>query len=114
MREGKIESYEVEKRDLRKDGAIIWCRKTVGCIRKGDGSIDYLVSVIEDISARKQAEKELREKEERFRSSLFHSLLQISFFDEREQILAVSRSWLEQSGYSRKGLRRLEDWTIRA
>jgi PAS domain S-box-containing protein len=114
MREGKIDSYELEKRDLRKDGAIIWCRKTVGCVRKGDGSIDYFVSVIEDISARKQAEKQLRENEERFRSSLLHSPLPISLFDDREQILAVSRSWLEQSGYSREELPRLEDWTIRA
>ena len=114
MREGKIGSYEVEKRDLRKDGAIIWCRKTVGSVRKGDGSIDYFVSVIEDISARKQAEKQLRENEERFRSSLLHSPLPISLFDDREQILAVSRSWLEQSGYSREELPRLEDWTIRA
>jgi PAS domain S-box-containing protein len=114
MREGKIESYEVEKRDLRKDGAIIWARKTVGCVRKGDGSIDYFVSVIEDISARKQAENELRENEERFRSSLLHSPLPICLFDDRERILAVSRSWLKQSGYSREELRRLEDWTIRA
>src|SRR5258706_3849892 len=114
MREGKIDSYELEKRDLRKDGAIIWCRKTVGCVRKGDGSIDYFVSVIEDISARKQAEKQLRESEERFRSSLLHSPLPISLFNDREQILAVSRSWLEQSGYSREELPRLEDWTIRA
>jgi len=114
MREGKIDSYEVEKRDLRKDGAIIWVRKTVGCVRKGDGSIDYFVSVIEDISARKQAEKELCENEERFRSSLLHSPLPISLFDDRERILAVSRSWLEQSGYSREELPRLEDWTIRA
>jgi len=114
MREGKIDSYEVEKRDLRKDGAIIWVRKTVGCVRKGDGSIDYFVSVIEDISARKQAEKELCENEERFRSSLLHSPLPISLFDDRERILAVSQSWLEQSGYSREELHRLEDWTIRA
>ena len=70
--------------------------------------------MIEDISARKQAEKELRENEERFRSSLLHSPLPISLFDDREQILAVSRSWLEQSGYSREELPRLEDWTIRA
>ena len=114
MREGKIDSYEVEKRDLRKDGAIIWCRKTVGCIRKGDGSIDYFVSVIEDISARKQAEKQLRESEERFRSSLLLSPLPISLFDDREQILAISQSWLEQSGYLREELPRLEDWTSRA
>ena len=114
VREGKIDSYEVEKRNLCKDGAIVWCRKTVGCIRKGDGSIDYFVSVIEDISARKQAEKELRENEERFRCSLLQSPLPISLFDDREQILAISRSWLEQSGYSREELPRLEDWTIRA
>jgi hypothetical protein len=53
----------VEKRDLRKDGAIIWRRKTVGPVRKGDGSTDYFVTVIEDISARKQAEMELGENE---------------------------------------------------
>jgi PAS domain S-box-containing protein len=114
IREGKIDSYDSEARYLRKDGAIIWGRKTVGCVRKGDGSIDYFVSVIEDISARKQAEKELRENEERFRSSLLHSPLPISLFDDRERILAISQSWLEQTGYSREELPRLEDWTIRA
>src|SRR5215467_821859 len=114
VREGKIDSYDAEARYLRKDGAIVWGRKTVGCVRKGDGSIDYFVSVIEDISARKQAEKELLENEERFRSSLLNSPLPISLFDDREQILAISQSWLEQSGYLREELRRLEDWTIRA
>jgi PAS domain S-box-containing protein len=114
MSGGKIDSYNIEKRYLRKDGAIIWAKKTVGCVRKGDGSIDYFVGVIEDISAGKQAEMELRENEERFRSSLLHSPLPISLFDDQEQILAISQSWLEQSGYLREELRRLEDWTIRA
>jgi PAS domain S-box-containing protein len=114
VREGKIDSYDAEARYLRKDGAIVWGRKTVGCVRKGDGSIDYFVSVIEDISARKQAEKELRENEECFRSSLLHSPLPISLFDDREQIIAISQSWLEQSGYLKEELPRLEDWMIRA
>jgi PAS domain S-box-containing protein len=114
MREGKIDSYNVEKRYVRKDGAIIWARKTVGCVRKGDGSIDYFVGMIEDISARKQAEKELCENEERFRSSVLHSPLPIILFDDREQILAISQSWLEQSGYLSEELHRLGDWTIRA
>jgi PAS domain S-box-containing protein len=114
VREGKIDSYEIEKRLLRKDGAIIWSRKTFGCVRKADGSIDYFVSVIEDISARKQAEKELRENEERFRSSLLYSPLPILLFDDLEYILVISQSWLEQSGYLREELRRVEDWTTRA
>jgi PAS domain S-box-containing protein len=114
VREGKIDSYDIEKRLLRKDGTIIWARKTAGCIRKDDGSIDYFVSVIEDISARKQAEEELRENEERFRSSLLHCPLPILLFDDREQIVAISQSWLAQSGYLREELRRVEDWTVRA
>jgi PAS domain S-box-containing protein len=70
--------------------------------------------VIEDISARKQAEKELRENEECFRSSVLHSPLPITLFNDREQILAISHSWLEQSGYSKEELPCLADWMIRA
>jgi PAS domain S-box-containing protein len=114
MREGRIDSYNIEKRYVRKDGAIIWARKTVSCVRNGEGSIDYFVGMIEDISASKQAEKELRDNEERFRSSLLHSPLPMLLFDDREQILAISESWLEQSGYLREELPRLEDWTLRA
>jgi PAS domain S-box-containing protein len=114
VRDGKIDSYETEKRLLRKDGVMIWARKTFGGVRKQDGPIDYFVSVIEDISARKQAEKEIRESEERFRSSVLHSPLPILLFDDREQILAISQSWLEQSGYLKEELRRVEEWTIRA
>jgi PAS domain-containing protein len=104
----------MDKRYLRKDGAVVWARLTVGCMRKGDGSIDYLVSVVEDISARKHAEEELRKSEERFRSSVLHSPLPIMLFDNREEILAVSQSWLDESGYSSAELCRLEDWTDRA
>jgi PAS domain S-box-containing protein len=114
MRDGKINRYDADKRYLRKDGTIVWARLTVSCVRKNDESIDYLVTVVEDISARKYAEEELRKSEERFRSSLLHSPLPVLMYDDREQILAVSQSWLEKTGYSREELRRLEDWTTRA
>jgi PAS domain S-box-containing protein len=114
MRDGAIDSYQTDKRYLRKDGSIIWARKTVSCVRKSDGSIDYFVTVVEDISARKRAEEELCKSEERFRSSLLHSPLPVLLYDDREQILAVSQSWLEGSSYSREELGRIEDWTARA
>jgi PAS domain S-box-containing protein len=114
MLDGKIDRYDADKRFVRKDGSIVWVRLTVGCVRESDRSIDYFVSVVEDISARKHAEEELRKSEERFRSSLVHSPLPILLFDDREQILAVSQSWSEETGYSREELRRIEDWTTRA
>jgi PAS domain S-box-containing protein len=61
-----------------------------------------------------EAEQALRASEERFRSSVLHSPLPIVLFDDREQILAVSQSWLDQTGYSREELRRIKDWTVRA
>jgi PAS domain S-box-containing protein len=115
MRLGKIDNYDMEKRYRRKDGAIIWGKLTVSCVRTSDGPIDYFVAVVEDITARKRAEEELRKSEERFRSSILHSPVPTILFDDREQILAVSRSWLKAAGgVSAAELHRIEDWTIRA
>ena len=75
-------------------------------MRKSDGSIDYLVGVVEDITARKKAEEELRKSEERFRSSVLLSPLPTLLYDDREQILALSQSWLEGSSYAADELRR--------
>jgi PAS domain S-box-containing protein len=79
-----------------------------------NGAVQGVVGLITDITARKPAEEELRKSEERFRSSLLHSPLPILLLDDQEQILAVSHSWIEQTGYSREELRFLEDWTARA
>jgi PAS domain S-box-containing protein len=57
---GEIDSYDMDKRYLRKDGMIVWGRLTVSCVRRGDGSVDYFVAIVEDISARKGAEEALR------------------------------------------------------
>jgi PAS domain S-box-containing protein len=114
MRDRQIDSFGMDKRYRRKDGSMVWTRLTNGCVRKSDGSINYFVCTFEDISARKHTEEELRKSEERFRSSVLHSPLPILLFDDREEILALSQSWLEQTGYSKEELRRIEDWTTRA
>src|SRR5258706_16168878 len=90
---------------------MLWIRLTNGCVRKSDGSIDYFVCTFEDISARKHAEEELRKREERIRSSVLHSPLPLLLFDDREEILALSQLWLEQTGYSKEDLRPTEDST---
>jgi PAS domain S-box-containing protein len=59
---GEADSYGIEKRYIRKGGSVVWTNLTVGCVRKPNGCVDYLVSVIEDITDRKQAEARLAER----------------------------------------------------
>jgi PAS domain S-box-containing protein len=59
LQDGRADSFSVEKRDLRKDGTIVWIRLTRSCVRKSDGSVDYFVTVVEDISARKHVEEQV-------------------------------------------------------
>ena len=57
---GEIDGYHLEKRYLRKDGAIIWVNLTVSPLRDADtASLLYFISVVEDITARKATETQL-------------------------------------------------------
>lgn len=55
---GENPTFSMEKRYFRKDGSIVWANLTVSLVRKSDGNPDYFIAVVEDISARKQAEAE--------------------------------------------------------
>jgi len=61
MIEGQIQSYIREKRYIRKDGSIIHINLSVSLVRKPSGEPDYFISVIEDVTKRKQLEAGLRQ-----------------------------------------------------
>ena len=54
---GKIADYELEKRYITKSGELIWAKLTVSSLRKGNGMLDYCITVIEDISQKKTADR---------------------------------------------------------
>jgi PAS domain S-box-containing protein len=56
---GEIEGYSLDKRFIRKDKAIIHANISARCIRKSDGSVDYFVALVEDISERKKIEEQI-------------------------------------------------------
>ncbi|TAJ69195.1 MAG: PAS domain S-box protein [Phenylobacterium sp.] len=55
---GEVDAYFREKRYVSKPGEVVWVNLTVSLVRNGRGEPDYFVTVIEDITARKQAEAE--------------------------------------------------------
>ena len=78
LEDGMVDSYSLEKRDLRKDGTIVWVRLTRSCVRKSDGSVEYFVAVVEDISARKRAEQQVLESEALFRNTFENAAVGIA------------------------------------
>jgi diguanylate cyclase (GGDEF)-like protein/PAS domain S-box-containing protein len=67
-RAGKMDGYEMEKRFVCKDGAIVWAKLMVSIVRNGSGQGSLVIAIVKDISERKRAEAALRESEERYRS----------------------------------------------
>lgn len=56
---GEIDEFSLEKRFFRKDGSVVYTDISVGCVRRPDGSVDYALALLGDITSRKQAEAEL-------------------------------------------------------
>jgi len=59
---GDIDSYEIEKRYLRRDGSVLWGRLAVSLVRDADGEPRYFVSQIQDISEFRAAQDELEQR----------------------------------------------------
>ncbi len=60
MLEGKIPGAKMEKRYVRKDGGVLWAHLTATTIHGRDGGALYGVSMIEDITERKNLDEKLR------------------------------------------------------
>lgn len=70
---GKIDSYTMRKRYLHKRGHYVWGKLTVSLVNKSDGTPDYLISVVEDISLQHRIENRLRVSEERLTQIAEHT-----------------------------------------
>lgn len=57
---GEISTYSMEKRYFHKDGSLVWVKLTVSLVRDSLEQPKYFISVVEDITASKQAEEELK------------------------------------------------------
>jgi len=60
---GDINTYSKEMRFIRKDRSIVWINFTVGVVRDSAGEPAYSITIVEEITKRKQAEEELAEKQ---------------------------------------------------
>lgn len=69
---GEIDGYTIDKRWIRKDGQIIDTITSAKCLRRADGSVDYFVGLVQDITGRKLSEKAIK-----FQADLLDTVQQV-------------------------------------
>ena len=97
---GEIQNYSMVKRYIRKDRSLVWVNLTVGLVRTEAGAPKYFVSVVEDITERKQVEVALRESEKRFRSLAVATSQIIWYTDAQGKVCGPMPSFQAYTGQS--------------
>jgi two-component system sensor histidine kinase/response regulator len=109
---GEINSYALDKRFIHKDGHLVYTRLAVSQVRKSDGSLDYVVAMVEDISERKQSELALENSVKQLRFVLEGA--ELGFWDWDITAGKVDRNaqWAEMLGYTHDEIQRTpKQWT---
>src|SRR3990172_2152424 len=90
LKEGKRNSYVMERRYRHKSGRIFWARINYSLVRDLEGKPDYLVGIIEDIDDQKHAAERLAAQEVEYRHTLEQSV------EERTHKLAEANQRLQK------------------
>ncbi len=95
----KRQDHEFEYRMIAADGSIVWLHDIVS-VKDEPGGAVYLSGIMLDITKRKQAEAELRQKTEILEKIFDHIPVMISFRDADKRIKLVNREWERTFGWS--------------
>ncbi len=103
--EGKRQSFELIKRNRRKDGTLMWVSIHVSLI-PGTGTNDQLfMSIVDDITERKRAEEALGKSERQFRALFEEAAVGIALVDSAGRPFESNRKLQQILGYSAHELR---------
>ncbi len=112
MLQGETGLYPVDDRYVRLDGSVVSVQVTAApFVFEGQPAVQVIAL---DISARDSALKNLQASEARFRRAIDDSPFPIVIHAEDGEVLALSQTWCEITGYSARELPTIAAWTALA
>jgi PAS domain S-box-containing protein len=110
--DGTIDTYELDKRFIRKDGSILYVTLSVVCQRNENGTVHHFLSSYIDITDRKKAEEALLESEEKHRFLLDESSDPIFAFNADGQYRYVNKAFADGVGRKREDITGKKIWDV--
>jgi PAS domain S-box-containing protein len=93
LRAGERDSYQRQKRYVRKDGTVLWGDLTVSLVRGYDGSPTHVVSHVQDITAQREANL-------LFEATFEHSVVPMLVADDERRLVDLNEAAAELLGVS--------------
>ena len=78
MLSGVIEGYSIQKRFIHKFGTIVYTQIDVKCVRHADGSIDFIIFLIQDITEQKKNEEKIRSLNEQLEQKVLERTKEVN------------------------------------
>ncbi|AOW20498.1 PAS domain-containing sensor histidine kinase [Urechidicola croceus] len=92
---GEINSFNLEKRYLKKDGSILWAKTKVTAVRNNEGKINYQVATVEDITNERLAKERLIESEDRLAKLILNLDSAVLLEDENRKLVLTNNKFCE-------------------
>ena len=110
--DGKKDSFNIEKRYIKKDGNPVWSDLTATAIRDEYGKIKYFIAVIKDIDDYKKSQIAVKDERQKYKTIMELASDGVHIIDENGNIVEFSHSFADMLGYSDDEMKTLNvtDW----
>ncbi len=102
-----LKSFDIEFRFLRKDGSIHFAHSKGEVEWDKTGAPVWISGTFQDITDRKRWEEELKESEERFRSTFEQAAIGIAHLSPEGDFIRINKRFCDLVGYTKKEMLKL-------
>ena len=114
LQSGDVPEYRLEKRYIHKDGHEVWGDATVSSMWASGSAPGYHIAVVQDITARKRMEENLRANEQRLRSILERLPMGLCLVQDDGLISFRNARYVQICGYTQEEVPDTNTWWQRA
>ncbi|WP_099730189.1 MULTISPECIES: EAL domain-containing protein [unclassified Acidovorax] len=114
LQSGNVPEYRLEKRYIHKDGHEVWGDLTVSSMWASGSAPGHHIAVVQDITARKRMEENLRANEQRLRSILERLPMGLCLVQDDGLISFRNQRYVQICGYTQEEVPDTDTWWQRA